>query len=87
MRNTGATPLNNRLGAAANIDFKGGALNIIGNANGATLETLATPTFGRGFSVITVTAQAGQQANLVFSGAAGAQATGAYLNGFSAFGS
>ena len=70
----GATPLNNRLGAAANIDFKGGALNIVGNANGTTLETLATPTFGRGFSVITVTAQAGQQANLVFSAAAGAQA-------------
>jgi autotransporter-associated beta strand protein len=71
---TGATPLNNRLGAAANIDFKGGALNIVGNANGATLETLATPTFGRGFSVVTVTAQAGQQANLVFSAAAAAQA-------------
>jgi autotransporter-associated beta strand protein len=70
----GATPLNNRLGAASNIDFKGGQLNIVGNANGTTLETLATPTFGRGFSVVTITAQAGQQANLVFTGAAASQA-------------
>jgi autotransporter-associated beta strand protein len=70
----GATPLNNRLGAASNIDFKGAQLNIVGNANGTTLETLATPTFGRGFSVVTITAQAGQQANLVFTGAAASQA-------------
>jgi autotransporter-associated beta strand protein len=63
------SPTNNRLGTSA-IILRGGNLNIIGSTTGNTSETLGAPTFNRGYSVITVTAQTGQQANLAFNAAA-----------------
>ena len=64
-----ASPTAARLGTSA-ITLRGGNLNLIGSTTGNTNETLAVPTFSRGYSVVTVTAQTGQQANLAFNAAA-----------------
>lgn len=60
---------NNRLGSRA-VTFVGGNLNLIGGDAADTTETLGAPTFNRGLTTITVTAQTGRQANLVFNAAA-----------------
>lgn len=65
-----ATNLNNRLGSSRLLNLTGGNFNLIGNAAATTTETFGSPTFGRGYSVITVTAGAGGGSNLVFSGQA-----------------
>ncbi len=49
------------------INFFGGNLNVIGSTSATTMETVGLPTFNRGYSVITVTPQINEQANLVFS--------------------
>jgi autotransporter-associated beta strand protein len=57
--------VNNRLGTTRPITFRGGSFNLYG-ANGATTtETLATPTFSRGLSVITLV-DGGNGTNLLF---------------------
>jgi autotransporter-associated beta strand protein len=65
--NTG-TNINNRLGGTRLIQFVGGNFNLIGNASASTTETFASPNFARGNSVITVTAGANAQTNLLFTG-------------------
>ncbi|TCO93623.1 autotransporter-associated beta strand protein, partial [Chthoniobacter flavus] len=80
------TPTNNRLGSRP-LTMVGGNFTLVGNTSGNTLETLAVPTLNRGYSVITVTAQSGEQANLVFTGSsnvpAGAQNSGTTPSGTS----
>ncbi|GEP44951.1 autotransporter-associated beta strand repeat-containing protein [Brevifollis gellanilyticus] len=58
--------VNDRFGTTRNITFRGGNFNLVGNETVNTTETFATPTMARGLSVITVTAQTGAQANLLF---------------------
>ncbi|HYF34452.1 MAG TPA: hypothetical protein VD994_04105, partial [Prosthecobacter sp.] len=62
--------VNNRLGTTRVINFLGGNLNLIGNEAANTIETFAAPTLSRGLSVINVTAKAGFQTDLLFTGAA-----------------
>lgn len=65
--------VNNRLGGSTRpITLRGGSLSIIGTDDAGinTSEALAAPTFARGYSVVTVTAQGGNQANLTFGAAA-----------------
>jgi autotransporter-associated beta strand protein len=65
-----ANNISNRLGTSRLINFTGGNFNLIGNSAATTTESFGSPTFNRGYSVITVTAGAGGGANLVFSGQA-----------------
>ncbi|HYE20337.1 MAG TPA: autotransporter-associated beta strand repeat-containing protein, partial [Tepidisphaeraceae bacterium] len=60
-----ATNVTNRLGARP-LTIQGGNLSLTGSASAATSETFGATTFSRGHSVITVTAGAGQQADLRF---------------------
>lgn len=66
--------VNDRFGTTRNITFRGGNFNLIGNETANTTETFAAPVMARGLSVITVTAQPGAQANLVFTSSS--QSTG-----------
>ncbi|EDY20580.1 autotransporter-associated beta strand repeat protein [Chthoniobacter flavus Ellin428] len=59
------TNATNRLGGRG-LTLVGGNFNLIGNASANTSDSMGTPTFNRGYSIITVTAQTGEQANLKF---------------------
>ncbi len=65
--------VNNRLGGRP-VTFRGTSFNLIGNDTAVTTETLGAPTFARGLTTITVTAQPTGQANLLFSAASNAVA-------------
>ncbi|MBB5031378.1 autotransporter-associated beta strand repeat-containing protein [Prosthecobacter vanneervenii] len=68
--NNSATLTANRLGGSGRtLQLRGGNFNLIGNASNTT-EALGAPTFSRGYSVVTVTADPAGQANLTFGAAA-----------------